>query len=208
MPAPKLNYEPEIQVGEKIGYARVSTEDQNLSMQIMALEKVGCLRIFQEKVSAVAKARPELDEAIKNLRAGDTFVVWRMDRLARGMPELLRRLQQIADKGCGFLSMTERFDFSSATGKLVLNIFGAIAEFERNLTSERTKAGLAAARARGAQIGGELKMTPERIEAIRQRVLGGQTVKAAVEAEGVSLASFYGVFKGGRKAILAAKPNQ
>lgn len=206
MSAPKLEALPEPTLGERIGYARVSTEDQNLDLQVSALERVKCLRIFTEKLSATAKRRPELEDAIKNLRPGDTFIVWRLDRLARGMPELLARLQQIADKGAGFKSLMESFDFSTATGKLILNILGTVADFERNLTIERTKAGLAAARARGVKFGTELKMTDAKIEAIRQRILNGQGATAAVKAEGVSMASFYSKFKGGKKAILAQQP--
>jgi DNA invertase Pin-like site-specific DNA recombinase len=198
----------EIVTGEKIGYARVSTEEQNLDMQVAALERVRCLRIFSEKVSATAKKREQLDEAIKNLRPGDTFVVWRLDRLARGMEELIARLKQVNAKGAGFMSLTERFDFGSASGKFMLNILGTVAAFERDITIERTKAGLAAARARGVKFGTELKMTDAKIEAIRQRILGGMKAKDACEAEGVSMASFYGKFKGGKKAILAAKPTE
>lgn len=206
MSAPKLEEVLEPPDGERIGYARVSTDDQNLDLQIRALERVKCLRIFTEKVSATKKRRPELDDAIKNLRPGDTFIVWRLDRLARGLPELMTRLDQIEAKGAGFMSLTERFDFSTATGKLILNILGTVADFERNLTVERTRAGLAAARARGAKIGGELKMTDERIEAIKRRIWNGETASGACKAEGVSMASFYGKFKGGRRAILAIKP--
>lgn len=205
--APELDYEATPAPGERIGYARVSTEEQNLDMQVAALDRAGCLRVMSEKLSATSKRRPELDEAIKNLRPGDTFVVWRLDRLARGIPELYERLRQIAAKEAGFMSLMEPgINFNTAMGKLLLGVFGVFAEFERNLTVERTKAGLAAARARGAQLGGTLLMTPERIEAIRQRVLSGETATAAAKAEGVSMASFYGAFPGGRKAILASKP--
>ena len=207
MSVPKLEEMLDAPTGERIGYARVSTDDQNLDLQVRALERVKCLRIFTEKLSATKKRRPELDEAIKNLRPGDTFVVWRLDRLARGIPELYERLRQIAEKEAGFMSLMEPgINFNTAMGKLLLGVFGVFAEFERNLTIERTRAGLAAARARGAQLGGEMKMTPERIEAIRQRVLSGETATAAAKAEGVSMASFYGAFPGGRKAILASKP--
>ncbi len=124
------------------------------------------------------------------------------------MPELLKRLDQISAKGAGFLSLMERFDFSTATGKLILHILGTVADFERNLTIERTIAGLAAARARGVKFGTELKMTDTKIEAIRQRILNGEKAFEAVKAEGVSMASFYSKFKGGKKAILAARPTE
>lgn len=205
--APELDYALTPASGEKIGYARVSTEEQNLDMQIAALNRAGCLRVLYEKLSATAKKRAELDEAIKNLRPGDTFVVWRLDRLARGVPELYLRLSQIAAKEAGFMSLMEPgINFSTAMGKLLLGVFGVFAEFERNLTIERTRAGLAAARARGVKFGTELKMTDAKIEAIRQRILNGQGATAAVKAEGVSMASFYSKFKGGKKAILAARP--
>lgn len=208
MSAPKLEEMLDATQGYRIGYARVSTDEQSLDLQVNALERVKCLRIFTEKLSATKARRPELDEAIKNLRPGDTFIVWRLDRLARGLPELMRRLDQISAKGAGFLSLTERFDFSTATGKLILNILGTVADFERNLTIERTKAGLAAARARGVKFGTELKMTDAKIEAIRQRILNGEKAMDAVKAEGVSMASFYSKFKGGKKAILRAKPTE
>lgn len=206
MSVPKLEEMLDAPTGERIGYARVSTDDQNLDLQVRALERVQCLRIFTEKLSATKKRRPELDEAIKNLRPGDTFIVWRLDRLARGLPELMMRLGQIEAKGAGFMSLTERFDFSTATGKLILNILGTVADFERNLTVERTKAGLAAARARGAKLGGTLIMTDEKIEAIKRRIWNGETAAGACKAEGISMASFYGKFKGGKNAILAMKP--
>ncbi len=204
--APTLDYDMLPPPGEKIGYARVSTEEQNLDMQIAALDRAGCLRVLYEKLSATAKKRAELDEAIKNLRPGDTFVVWRLDRLARGIPELYERLRQIAEKEAGFMSLMEPgINFNTSMGKLLLGIFGVFAEFERNLTIDRTKAGLAAARARGVKFGTELKMTDAKIEAIRQRILNGEKAFEAVKAEGVSMASFYSKFKGGKKAILAAK---
>lgn len=205
MSAPRLDEMLEEPTGERIGYARVSTDDQNLDLQIRALERIKCWRIFTEKVSAAKKRRPELEDALKNLRPGDTLVVWRLDRLARGLPELMRILDIVEAKGAGFMSLTERFDFSTATGKLVLNMLGVVADFERNLTIERTRAGLAAARARGVKFGTETKMTPEKIEAIRQRILNGEKAKDAVAAEGVSMASFYGKFKGGKKAVLAGR---
>jgi len=208
MSAPRLDEMLEDSTGERIGYARVSTDDQNLDLQIRALERIKCLRIFTEKLSATKKRRPELEEALKNLRPGDTLVVWRLDRLARGLPELMRLLDIVEAKGAGFMSLTERFDFSTATGKLILNILGTVADFERNLTIERTKAGLAAARARGVKFGTELKMTDAKIEAIRQRIMNGEKAMDAVKAEGVSMASFYSKFKGGKKAILRAKPTE
>ena len=154
--------------GERIGYARVSTREQHLDMQLDALRRAGCLNIHEEKVSGSAKDRPKLDLAIKDLRPGDTLVVWRLDRLARSMRELYRRLDAISANGAGLLSLNEHLDFSSAAGRLMLHIFGALAEFERQLTVERTKAGLAAARERGKKLGQPKKMTAAKIKKARE----------------------------------------
>jgi DNA invertase Pin-like site-specific DNA recombinase len=152
-------------MGELIGYARVSTREQNLALQLAALEACGCLQIYQESLSASAKKRPDLDAAIKELRPGDTLVVWRLDRLARSMRELYTRLDQVAEQGASFKSLTENFDFTTATGKLILGFIGLMAEFERQLTIERTTAGLQAARARGVDLG-----APRRFKA-KQRLM-------------------------------------
>ena len=144
---------------ELIGYARVSTREQTLDMQLDALLSAGCLEIYEEKLSATSKRRKELNLAIKALRPGDTLVVWRLDRLARSMRELYERLDQISEAGAGFRSLTEHFDFTTATGKLVLGFLGLMAEFERQLTIERTMAGMKAARERGASFGAPRKFT-------------------------------------------------
>jgi len=146
-----------------IGYARVSTRDQNLDLQMDALRAFGVREenLHVEKLSATAKNRPLLDEAIKQLRPGDVFVVWRLDRLARNMRELYTRLEQISANGASFRSLTENFDFTTATGRLILGFLGLMAEFERQLTVERTKAGIAAAQSRGSRFGAKPKFTPE-----------------------------------------------
>ncbi len=145
-----------------IGYARVSTEEQILDVQMNALTAAGCINIYQEKVSGVAKKRPQLDLALKDLQPGDTLVVWRLDRLARSVDEFHRRLGQIRDAGASFRSLTENFDFSTAMGAFVLTIMAAVAQLERQITVKRTEAGMAAARARGRQIGAPIKFTPEK----------------------------------------------
>lgn len=176
--------------GERIGYARVSTREQHLDLQLDALQKAGCLHIYEEKVSAAAKVRPVLDLAIKDLRSGDTLVVWRLDRLARSMRELYRRLDAIAANGAGLLSLNEHLDFSSATGRLMLHIFGALAEFERQLTIERTKAGLAALKAKGKQLGQPKKMTPEKAKQAREMMKQGMTGSDIARRLKVSLTTF------------------
>jgi DNA invertase Pin-like site-specific DNA recombinase len=140
-----------------IGYARVSTEDQSLALQTDALEKAGCLNIYPEKISGAKKVRPQLDLAIKDLRPGDTLVVWRLDRLSRSMRDLYGRLEEIHEAGASFKSLTEHFDFNTATGKLILGMLAVMAEFERQLTIERTKAGMAVLRGNGFTLGAPVK---------------------------------------------------
>lgn len=144
----------------KIGYARVSTIEQNLDAQVDALKKAGCEKIYAEKMGGKStKNRPELEKMIDTLREGDTVVVWRLDRLGRSTTDLLTLVNAWADAGVGFVSLTESIDTTGATGRLMLGLFAAFAEFERNLIRERTLAGLAAARARGRVGGGVPKMT-------------------------------------------------
>jgi DNA invertase Pin-like site-specific DNA recombinase len=144
----------------KIGYARVSTVEQNLDLQVDALKKAGCETIYSEKISA-SKTRLELQHALKSIRDGDVLVVWRLDRLARSMRELIEIVSLLDARGVGFESLTEKIDTTSAGGRLMFHIFGALAEFERNLIQERTKAGLDAARARGRK-GGRKQVLSEK----------------------------------------------
>lgn len=148
--------------GELIGYARVSTEDQSLALQTDALKKAGCLNIYEEKISGAKKDRKQLELAIKDLRPGDTLVVWRLDRLSRSMRDLYNRLEQVEQQGAGFRSLTEAFDFTTATGKLILGMLACMAEFERQLTIERTRAGMQALKERGHKLGAPQKFTEEK----------------------------------------------
>ncbi len=132
-----------------IGYARVSTNEQNLSLQKDALEKEGCEKIYVEQASGSKSSRPELERTIDLLRKGDTLVVWRLDRLGRSLKHLIELVTKLEESGIGFKSITESMDTTTNNGKLIFHIFGALAEFERNLIRERTQAGLASARARG-----------------------------------------------------------
>ena len=138
-----------------IGYARVSTNEQNLNLQRDALRKAGVTskNIFTDKITGTKEDRPGLKEALSHLREGDTLVVWRLDRLGRSLPHLIETVTALQGQDVAFQSLTENIDTSNATGKLVFHIFGALAEFERNLIKERTMAGLAAARARGRKGG-------------------------------------------------------
>src|SRR5689334_2244377 len=140
-----------------IGYARVSTSEQNLGLQLDALKEAGCRRVFEETASGGAKARPRLREALEFLRPGDTLVVWKLDRLARSLQQLIETIEELHKRGCGFRSLTEAIDTTTAGGRLIFHIFGALAEFERGIIRERTLAGLEAARARGRK-GGRPKL--------------------------------------------------
>lgn len=136
-----------------IGYARVSTADQYLRMQEDALKSTGCERIYKDIVSGTKVARPGLHSALSDLRKGDTLVVWRLDRLGRSLAHLIETIKELNEKGIGFKSLQENIDTTTSGGQLIFHIFGALAQFERELIRERTTAGLKAARIRG-RIGG------------------------------------------------------
>jgi len=136
-----------------VGYARVSTLYQNLALQKDALEKAGCGRLFTDTVSSAKARRPGVEEAFAYVREGDVLVVWKLDRLGRNLKELIELVTQLEQRGIGFKSLTENIDTTTPGGKLIFHIFGSLAEFERDLIRERTKAGLAAARARGRKGG-------------------------------------------------------
>lgn len=143
----------------RIGYARVSTDDQNTELQTDALKSAGCEQLFVEKVSGKNKERPELVTCLRVLREGDTLVVWRLDRLGRSLEHLVQIIRELEDRKIGFQSLTESIDTTNAGGKLIFHIFAALSEFERNLIRERTIAGLKAARARGRVGGRKAKLT-------------------------------------------------
>lgn len=144
----------------KIGYARVSTQDQNLSLQISSLQKFGCEKIFSEKKSGV-KRRPELEGLMNIVREGDVVVIWKIDRLARSLSELISITEQFKSKGVDLVSIDGQVDTTSAMGRMFFQITGAFAEFERNLIIERTKAGIVEAKKRGVQLGRPKGLTSE-----------------------------------------------
>jgi DNA invertase Pin-like site-specific DNA recombinase len=150
-----------------IGYARVSTHEQTLNLQQDALQKAGCSKIFTDTASGAKAERKGLEGALTYVRKGDTLVVWRLDRLGRSLPHLITTLTGLEERGIGFKSLTENIDTTTSGGKLIFHIFGALAEFERNLIRERTNAGLIAARARG-RIGGRPKALTSRQVRIAQ----------------------------------------
>ncbi len=153
-----------------IGYARVSTQDQTLDLQTDALKRAGCERIFSDVTSGAKAERPGLQAAIDHLRAGDTLVVWRLDRLGRTLKHLIATVTDLSDHGIGFKSLQENMDTTTSGGKLIFHIFGALAEFEREVIRERTNAGLQAARARG-RLGGRptiQSLDPKKVALVRK----------------------------------------
>jgi DNA invertase Pin-like site-specific DNA recombinase len=140
-------------MGALLGYARISTGDQELGLQHDALTTVGCLRIFSDTASGALDERPELTRLLDHLREGDTLVVWRLDRLGRSLRQLIDTVAMLAERGVGFRSLQESIDTTTSGGRLVFHVFAALAEFERDLIRERTQAGLKAARARGRKGG-------------------------------------------------------
>lgn len=137
----------------KIGYARVSTKDQNLELQLDALNQAGCEIIFEEKISGKTKERPQLDKMFSQLRKGDVVIVWKLDRLGRSLRDLIDIVMSLNERDISFISIKDSINTETATGRFTFNLFAALAEFEREIISERTKAGLQSARARG-RLGG------------------------------------------------------
>lgn len=178
--------------GLKIGYARVSKQDQNLDLQIDALKAAGCTRIYCEKVSGVNDPRPEQEQMLKALRRGDTVIIWQLSRLGRTLAELISLVNLFAEMGVAFEVLTERYDTSTAQGKLMLGMFAALAAYERDRLIERTHAGLASARARG-RVGGR----KPKIGAKERREIGillsdpTMTVKDVATRFGVSRTTIY-----------------
>ena len=152
----------------KIGYARVSTADQNPELQSDALEKAGCEKIYTDMASGAKDDRPQLLVMLNNLRPGDTVVVWRLDRLGRSLKHLLQTVEGLEEKNIGFISTEEGFDTTTSGGKLIFQIFGALGEFERNLIVERTQAGLKTARARGRVGGRKEKLTDKQVVTLKK----------------------------------------
>src|SRR5438045_7643645 len=151
-----------------IGYARVSTSDQTLDLQKDALEKIGCTKIFTDTASGAKAERKGLAEALEYVREGDSLVVWRLDRLGRSLKHLIETITNLNNRSIGFKSITENIDTTTSGGKLIFHIFGALAEFERDIIKERTNAGLEAARARG-KLGGRPKaLSQEKIKLARK----------------------------------------
>lgn len=175
----------------KFGYARVSTTGQDEALQLDALEQAGCDRIFTDQASGATSTRPALDELLGMVRRGDTLVIWRLDRLGRSLRHLLEVVGDLEQRGVALRSLTESIDTASPSGRLTFHVFGAMAQFERDLIRERTKAGLAAARARGRVGGRPTVWTPEKVEQAHRLLADGKSVSTVAKVLGVSRASVY-----------------
>ena len=181
-----------------VGYARISTAEQNLALQRDALAAAGAARVFEDRgVSGAKTERPGLDEALRYLREGDTLVVWKLDRLGRSMTHLLAVVADLEARGVGFRSLTEAIDTTTPTGRLVFHIFGALGQFERDLIRERTGAGLAAAAARGRKGGRPVAATPEKVARARRLIAQGLTVREAAARVKVGKSALYAALKSG-----------
>lgn len=175
----------------KIGYARISTQEQNLDLQIQSLTREGCDRIFADTISGSIQKRPELAKALDTLKAGDTLVVWKLDRLGRTIVHLITMLKELEDNGIHFHSITDGFDTSTPSGRLMMHITGAFAEFERSIIIERTRAGLDAARARGVKLGRRYRLKDSDWENVKTLIESGQTVRAICNTLNVSRTCYY-----------------
>jgi len=189
-----------------IGYARVSTDDQNLDLQRDALQAAGCERVFEDMVSGARADRSGLATLMSMLRAGDTVVIWRLDRLGRSLKNLIELVERFEAAKVGLRSLQENIDTTSSGGRLVFHLFGALAEFERSLIRERTQAGLAAARVRGRMGGRPKRLDPVKLAlALRLHQEGKHTIKEICQMMGISKSTLYNYLaKADNDAVRAA----
>lgn len=193
-------------MGALLGYARISTGEQDTALQLDALERAGCTRVFSDIASGALDERPELARVLDHLREDDTLVVWRLDRLGRSLRHLVDTVTGLAERGVGFRSVQESIDTTTPGGRLVFHVFAALAEFERDLIRERTHAGLAAARARGRRGGRPSVMTADKLAVAHEMYASGEhTVAAIAGTIGVSRASVYRHLPGSSSAPSATE---
>ena len=162
-----------------VGYARVSTLDQDPALQLDALTAAGCGKVFEDRASGARTDRPGLEKALDYAREGDVLIVWKLDRLGRSLPHLIETVSALEKRGVGFRSLTEAIDTTTAGGRLVFHLFGALGQFERDLIRERTRAGLAAAEARGRKGGRKPVITADKLKRAREIIDKGLTVREA-----------------------------
>jgi DNA invertase Pin-like site-specific DNA recombinase len=178
----------------QIGYARVSTQDQNLDLQLKALSDFGCAKIYKEKISGKTKDRPELNNLLSQLRAGDSVVVWKLDRLGRSIKDLIHLVELFKSTDVNFVSITDSIDTSTAMGRFTFNLFASLAQFEREIIRERTNAGLSAARAKGRKGGRPSGLSKEKVKIAEQiKILfdSGKNIADIKETFKVSPATIY-----------------
>ena len=189
-----------------IGYARVSTGDQDTALQLDALRKAGCEKLFEDRASGVRIDRPGLAEAVRYARDGDTLTVWKLDRLGRSMKHLIEIVTELESKGVGFRSITENIDTTTSGGRLVFHLFGALAQFERDLIRERTRAGLQAAEERGRRGGRQAVVTPEKLATARQHLAAGLNVREAAARVKIGKTALYQALKAEKSSASNVKP--
>jgi DNA invertase Pin-like site-specific DNA recombinase len=185
-----------------VGYARVSTQEQNLDLQLNALGQIGCGKIFREKASGAQRDRPELSAALDYMRPRDTLVVWKLDRLARSLKQLIETVEQLEARQIGFRSLTESIDTTTSGGRLIFHVFASLAEFERSVIRERTLAGLAAARKLGKTGGRPPALKSEDITAAQALLKDGNfTVQEVARRLAVAPSTLYRHIPGGRSSL-------
>jgi DNA invertase Pin-like site-specific DNA recombinase len=177
----------------KYGYARVSTDDQNTALQITALKRAGCKKLFKDEgiSGATTTKRPALLRCLKALKHGDTLIVWKLDRLGRSVRDLITMLDDLRERGVKFHSVTEHIDTATPTGRAMWQMIGVLAELERSLIGERTRAGVTAARARGVKFGRKPKLTPQQIGMAAKLIDQGEAATTVAESFAVSKATLY-----------------
>ena len=179
----------------KIGYARVSTDDQNPALQITALKREGCKRTFTDKISGTIRKRPELDRCLKSLTHGDTLIVWKLDRLGRSLRDLITLLDELKGQGVRFKSLTESIDTETPTGRAMWQMIGVLAELERSLIRERTKAGRDAAKKRGVKLGRKPKLSPQQVSHARKLIDNGESPAHVAKLLSVARSTLYASLK-------------
>ncbi len=189
-----------------VGYARVSTADQSVDSQIDALRAAGCETVFEDRVSGAMTQRPGLGEALAHLRSGDTLVVWKLDRLGRSTAHLIETVRDLNERGIGFRSITEGIDTTTSGGTLVFHLFGALAQFERDLIRERTRAGLSAAAERGRQGGRKPVVRIDKLNRAHALIASGLAVREAAARIKVGKTALYAAMRTSSREVSACAP--